>query len=348
MKKSTFLLSIFIVTTLLISCFGQSKVISDNNKPELKVLIIDGQGNHGIWPKTTAMMKDYLVKTGMFSVDIYRTKYLWFGPHSQMDSSELVANYNLYKLTDKPYELLKESKADPNFAPVFSDYDVIVNNFGWKVADWPVQTQKDFEAYMANGGGMVLVHAADNAFGQWVEYNKMIGLGGWGSRTKENGPYVYYSKENKITIDTSDGGCGSHGPQHEAMISIREPNHPIVKGLPSEWLHTKDEVYERLRGPGQNMTILATAYSGVDKEITENSAKSGRTDRHEPMLMVLDYKKGRVFHITLGHSLLSFESVGLKTVFERGTEWAATGKVTQKLPANFPSKDKVSRVEWKQ
>lgn len=346
MKKSVFLLSIFFIAFLFISCVGQNKSSTNSNKTKLKVLIIDGQGNHGIWPKTTGMMKDYLEKTGMFTVDIYRTKYLWLGPHSGMDSTELVANYNLYKLTDKPYELLKESKVDPNFAPVFSNYDVIVNNFGWKAADWPTQTQKDFEKYMANGGGMVLVHAADNAFGQWEEYNKMIGLGGWGNRTKETGPYIYYDKKDKIVRDTSDGSCGSHGPQHEAVITIREPSHPIVKGMPIEWLHTSDEVYERLRGPGENMTILATAYSGADQVITEKSAKSGRTDRNEPMLMVINYKKGRVFHITLGHSALSFESFGLKTSFERGTEWAATGKVTQKIPSNFPTKDKVSRVEW--
>jgi hypothetical protein len=28
--------------------------------------------------------------------------------------------------------------------------------------------------------------------------------------------------------------------------------------------------------------------------------------------------------------------------FQRGTEWAATGKVTQKVPANFPTANTVS------
>ena len=344
MKKIALILSSLLIT-LSLTVVGQSKS-SKLKGGKIKVLIIDGQSNHGIWPKTTAMMKDYLIKTGLFTVDIYRTKYLWLGPHSQMDSAALVANYNLYPLSDKTYELLSESKTDPDFAPEFKNYDVIVNNFGWKAADWPEKTQKAFEKYMADGGGMVAVHAADNSFDQWVEYNKMIGLGGWGNRPKESGPYVYYNKNNKITIDTSGGICGSHGPQHEAVITIRQPSHPIVKGMPSEWLHTKDEVYERLRGPGKNMNILATAYSGVDKEVNERSKKFGRTDRHEPMLMTISYKKGRIFHITLGHSDVSFESLGLKTVFERGTEWAASGKVTQKLPTGLPDKSKSVRVEW--
>jgi type 1 glutamine amidotransferase len=170
----------------------------------------------------------------------------------------------------------------------------------------------------------------------------MIGLGAWGDRTIESGPYVYYSKgDEKLTRDTTDGPCGSHGAQHEALLTVRTPEHPVVKGMPAQWLHTNDEVYERLRGPAKNMTILATAYSGVNEE----AKKSGRTDRHEPMLMVINYKKGRIFHITLGHSDVSMECIGLKTAFERGTEWAATGAVTQKIPANFPGVEKVSKIE---
>ncbi|MFT7068315.1 MAG: type 1 glutamine amidotransferase [Spirosomataceae bacterium] len=331
---------LFLNSLLFFACNAQQKTVET---PKLKALIIDGQSNHGIWPKTTAMMKDYLEETGMFTVNIERTKYLWLGPHSQMDSLELAANHEKYKLNDKEYESLAKPKADPNFTPNFADYDVIVNNFGWQTADWPESTKKAFEEYMANGGGMVTIHAADNAFGQWDAYNEMIGLGAWGDRTIENGPYVYYSKdEEKLTRDTTNGSCGSHGAQHEALLTVRTPEHPIVKGMPSQWLHTADEVYERLRGPAENMTILATAYSGVNKE----AKKSGRTDRHEPMLMVINYKKGRIFHITLGHSDVSMECTGLKTAFERGTEWAATGDVTQKLPTDFPGTKEVSKIDW--
>ena len=345
MKKFGLILSFLSIVLLSVTAYNQKQKVVNGNSKKIKVLIIDGQSNHGIWPKTTVMIQDYLLKTGLFDVDIYRTKFLWLGPHSQMDSTALVANYNLYKINDKPYELLSESKTDPDFAPKFSNYDVVVNNFGWKTADWPLQTQKDFESYMANGGGMVSVHAADNAFEYWEAYNKMIGVGGWGNRTLENGPYHYYDKEGKLIVDNSDGPCGSHGPSHEAVITIREPAHPIVAGMPKEWLHTTDEVYERLRGPGENMTILATAHSGVD---APNARFKGRTDRHEPMIMTIQYKKGRIFHCTLGHSDVSFESLGLKTLIERGTEWAATGKVTQKMPNNFPTKDKSSRVIWSQ
>lgn len=338
----TFLLANFLLFTACKAPAEQAET------PKLKALIIDGQSNHGIWPKTTAMMKDYLEKTGMFTVDIARTKYLWLGPHSQMDSLELAANHEKYKLTDKVYQSLAKPKTDPDFKPNFADYDVVINNFGWQTADWPEETKVAFEKYMANGGGMVTLHAADNAFGQWDAYNEMIGLGAWGDRTLENGPYVYYSKdEEKLTRDSTDGICGSHGAQQEALLTIRTPEHPIVKGMPAQWLHTADEIYDRMRGPAQNMMILATAFSDKVKNSPPWDKKTTGTDRHEPMLMAIDYKKGRVFHIAFGHSDVSMECIGLKTAFERGAEWAATGKVTQELPTDFPGKDEVKMIEWK-
>ena len=52
--------------------------------------------------------------------------------------------------------------------------------------------------------------------------------------------------------------------------------------------------------------------------------------------MTLSYGKGRVFHTTLGHDINALSSVDFVVTFQRGTEWAATGKVTQKVPSGFP------------
>lgn len=66
------------------------------------------------------------------------------------------------------------------------------------------------------------------------------------------------------------------------------------------------------------------------------------------MLFTNSYGEGRVFVCVMGH--VGYKSrqeggldedamlcTGFITVFQRGTEWAATGMVTQKIPGDFPS-----------
>jgi len=61
--------------------------------------------------------------------------------------------------------------------------------------------------------------------------------------------------------------------------------------------------------------------------------------------MAIAYGKGRVFHTALGHNngkdVTAQKCVGFIVTLQRGTEWAATGKVTQKIPADFPTADQV-------
>jgi hypothetical protein len=97
-------------------------------------------------------------------------------------------------------------------------------------------------------------------------------------------------------------------------------------------MHAADELYATLRGPGKDITVLATAHSDPNNK---------GTGHDEPMLMVLNYGRGRIFHTTLGHDVAALSDVGFIATFQRGTEWAATGKVTQKVPVGFPTADTV-------
>lgn len=280
-------------------------IFSCSPKPELKALIITGQNNHN-WQGSNVVLKNILEKTDIFSVKVATS------PGSGKDMSEFIID--------------------------FTTFDLIVLDYTGD--EWPEETKNNFVDYVNNGGGVVVYHAANNAFPDWKEYNEIIGLGGWAMRDENSGPYVYI-KDGEIVEDNSAGRGGSHGPQHEFVVETFQPDHPIMKGLPAKWLHTADELYSELRGPAINMEILATAYA--DKEFMG-------TERNEPMLFTISYGEGRIFHTALGHAgngalfYPAMECAGFITTFQRGAEWAATGKVTQKAPIDLPTETET--VNW--
>ena len=267
-----------------------------HGEDKLKALIVDGQNNHD-WRATTPLLKSTLELSGLFTVDV---------------------------ATSPPDNTT-------GFAPKFSNYDVVVSNYNGM--DWPKETQDALVDYMQAGGGLVIVHAANNSFPNWPEYNKMIGLGGWGGRNERSGPYIRF-REGQIVKDDTKGTGGSHGQQHPFQVIIRDSEHPITAGMPTAWMHVQDELYDRLRGPAENVRVLATAYS---------DPKTKGSGEHEPMIFIIEYGKGRVFHTPMGHSPDAMRCVGFVVTLQRGTEWAATGKVTQaKIPDDFPMVDKTS------
>ena len=261
----------------------------------IKVLLLDGQNNHN-WVQTSPELKTILEEGGLCKVDV----------STSPDN----------KATDEQWAAWK---------PKFSDYQVVVSNYNGKL--WPDAVRDAFEKYVGGGGGFVSVHAANNSFPEWLAYNKMIGVGGWGGRSEKSGPYLRL-RENKWTLDTTAGRGGSHGKKHEYVMHTQAAEHPITAGLPAKWLHTADELYDRLRGPAQGVTVLASATS---------TTESGGSGEEEPLLMTIGFEKGRVFHTALGHDVGSVKCVGFATTLRRGTEWAATGKVTVPVPAEFPS-----------
>jgi type 1 glutamine amidotransferase len=265
-------------------------------------MLLDGEqaGAYHAWQETTPYLKRMLEDAKVFQVDV-------------VTAPPRGGNFSAFK-------------------PDWSKYQVVVSNYDAPDDRWPDAVKTSFEQYIRNGGGFVSVHAADNAFAGWKEYNLMIGVGGWRGRNEKSGPHFYY-QDGKLVPDPAPGMAGSHGARNPFQVVNRVTDHPITKGLPKEWMHVGDELYASLHGPGENMTILSTAFS--------DPANRG-TGHEEPMLMVIAYDKGRIFHTTMGHDLAALNCVGFMTTYQRGTEWAATGKVTQKVPADFPSVDKTS------
>ena len=262
--------------------------------PPMKALIVDGQNNHN-WQETTPILKLLLEETELFAVDVATA------PPKKADMS--------------------------GFKPDFAAYDVVVSNYTGD--EWPEATKQALVDYVSGGGGLVIYHAANNAFPKWKEYNEMIAIGGWGGRNESSGPYLRW-RDGEVVRDSSPGKGGGHGPRHDFQVVVRDTDHAITKGLPPAFMHYSDELYSWLRGPAKNVTVLATAFSDKDKR---------GSGEHEPMLMAIAFGKGRVFHTALGHAGEQCRSVAFIVTFQRGTEWAATGNVTQKIPGDFPGPD---------
>jgi type 1 glutamine amidotransferase len=292
---------------------------------KLKVLLIDGQNNHN-WKATTPVLKWVLEQSGRFTVDVSTTPPADPRPPQAPKADATARQKEAYEKALAKWHQEKEETDTAGKAaweawhPKFSDYAVVVSNYNGQT--WPQEVRKDFVQYIQNGGGLVSVHAADNSFSDWPEYNQMIGLGGWGGRNEKSGPMIRF-KDGKFVKDESPGAGGTHGAQHEFLVETRDAKHPIMKGMPDKWMAATDELYAKLRGPAENMTILATAYSAPDTH---------GTGENEPILMVVDFGKGRIFHTTLGHATQAMTGLGFQITLARGTEWAATGNVTLPPP----------------
>ena len=108
----------------------------------------------------------------------------------------------------------------PNL-PDFARYDVVVNNFNGGHTEqgtrWPAEAERALEAYVRGGGGLVVYHAANNAFLEWPEYNRMIGLG-W--RLPAFGQGLAIDAGRVRVIPKGPGTSSGHGPRHDFDLFV--------------------------------------------------------------------------------------------------------------------------------
>ena len=294
---------------LLLALFVAVAIAPAYSRKPIKALIVSGQNNHN-WQVSHLVLQQILNNSGLAEADIALT-----APAGGDMSS---------------------------FAPDFSKYDVVVLDYNGD--RWPAKTDEAFLEFVRQGGGVVIYHAADNAFAEWEEFNRIIALGGWEGRTESAGPY-YYLVDGRPTLDRSKGPGGSHGSEREYPMHCRKADHPITKGLPDNWMHARDEMYDRMRGPANIKDLLYSGYADASK---------GGSGREEPLVFTVDYGKARIFHLMLGHCGPTAENnpamqcAGFQTLLLRGVEWTATGKVTQPVPEDFPTAERVSlRKDYK-
>jgi type 1 glutamine amidotransferase len=248
---------------------------------KLSALVIDGMNNHD-WAAGTRAIRTILEGSGRFTV----TVSTW--------------------------------PAKPDFR----SYAVVIDNFNGGHTDtgtrWPRDVEQALEAYVRGGGGLVVFHAANNAFLNWPEFNEMIGLG-WREKTFGEGLAVGPGGA-VVRVPKGEGLNPGHGPRHDFEVFVHDAAHPITRGLPAHWTHPSEQLTHGQHGPAHGLNILTYAFSEISHQ-------------GEPMDWVRQYGRGRIYTTMLGHTWKdelnpNLDDVSFQTLLARGTEWAASGEVT--------------------
>jgi len=182
-------------------------------------------------------------------------------------------------------------------------YEVIASNwnaFPESTRQWGEVAEKAILDFVNRGGGFVLFHSASAAHYDWPEYQQMVGAT-WGKNTR-------------------------HGQIAPFQVKIQNTKHPVTKGM-SNFVITDELWVEMDQQPGNE--VLCSAFAP--------SSNKGR-DQDEPVLICRKQGKGRCFYLVLGHDVAAMQNSGWKTLMQRGTEWAAKGKVTIPIPSELKAK----------
>ncbi|NOW95595.1 ThuA domain-containing protein [Mucilaginibacter sp. SG564] len=293
---------------IITACLLCAVVCAKNrHKKIIRVLIVDGFSNHD-WKQTTKMVKQILEGPGLFQITV----------------STIPIN-------------LQDTTVQSNWEPNFKKYDVVIqntNNIQNPKLKWPLRVQRELENYVKNGGGLYILHSANNAYPDWPGYNQMIGLG-W--RSKNFGYALRVDSLGKIdSIPPGQGQDTYHNDRSNLLICVLN-EHPINAAYPKQWLTPDVELYRFARGPAQNLKVLSYANDPL-------------TGINWPVEWIVKYGKGKVYVSSMGHLWKGdtyppgYRCVGFQTTMIRAVEWLGTGKVTFPLPKNFPTSTAVSMV----
>ncbi|WP_219893006.1 ThuA domain-containing protein [Aquisediminimonas profunda] len=264
----------------------------------LKVLIISGQNSYEHdWTGVDNMLRTLMQDTGRFDVRVTE---------------------------DFDYGSLVQLKA----------YDVVFLNYSsrWNYADpdqkiWNPEAFAALYQYVREGGGLVAYHSSFTWGRDIPEYKRLIGA-------------------------AMEPGTSRRAPPGAFPVHLVDRSHPVTAGLREfVWTYNDDMYTNMAFAPDAKIHVLATAHdaaSAYDHKLTgpkypaaaytpEKLKAMKGIDADHPQVWVQDYGKGRVFSITLGHDEVSLHFQPLQTLILRGTEWAATGKVT--LPVLDEAKD---------
>lgn len=197
-------------------------------------------------------------------------------------------------------------------AETLAPYDlVILNYYEKKKPDlrWGERADTAFVNFVRSGKGLVVYHFSMAAFEGWDDFEKMCGAN-WRP------------------------DFGHHSARHDYTVTIKDPDDPITRGMRPSFPQSNDELYANLKWqPAGSYHVLATAWDDHKLYKGKSNQPIPGEGLDQPMLWTVKYGSGRVFVTALGHDDAAMYSAGFIATLQRGSEWAATGKVTIPLPA---------------
>jgi type 1 glutamine amidotransferase len=150
--------------------------------------------------------------------------------------------------------------------------------------DWNAARAPELDAYLARGGGLVLMHYAVNGRDAVAELAQRIGLA-W-----RDGASRFRHDALDLTITKANG------------------DHPITRGFAPPSLHLYDESYWALEGDSKAIKVLATSLEDGEPR---------------PQLWTREVGRGRVFVSLLGHFRWTFDDPIYRTLLLRAIAWSA-------------------------
>jgi type 1 glutamine amidotransferase len=187
-------------------------------------------------------------------------------------------------------------------------YDVAVLVYSdekMKIPSWSEVTKEALLSFVRSGKGLVVYHHSAASFQNWPEYRQLVGC-------------VWRT------------GASYHAPVHDYKVDIKDPDHPITRGMTPSFMAKTDELYAGLDcEPMDTLHVLATGWD--DHTLYRGRPREPKPDspsREEPLIWTRSYGTGRVFATMLGNDMRAVHTPGFVSTFVRGTEWAATGDVT--------------------
>ena len=194
---------------------------------------------------------------------------------------------------------------------MLAPYDVVILNYYENRKPelrWGERAETALTNYVRPGKGLVIYHFSAAAFDGWAEYEKLC-AGNW--------------RPNN----------GHHSARHDFTVTVKDKDHPILRGMRASIPQANDELYANLKWqPEGTFHVLATAWDDHSLYKPGEKQPLPGAGLNQPMLWTVNYGNGRVFATALGHDVEAMKSALFVSTLARGAEWAATGEVTIAVP----------------